>query len=234
MRTEVPTLAALDAAIRVIADDPITRRLAQPENVDDEASLWRELAACILASGISHEQAHDAMIRLEGTPVLRPGRPSEPARLERRVAARLMSPMEKLGRPLARYPFPQARARILVRAAERVYARDSSLAQILHSARSPRDARRLLIDVPGIGPKQASLFLRNTGRAADLAVLDRHIIRYMERCGLVDKQSSAGTLRGYEALEGRLATHVRQFGIALAVWDLAAWIVVRSRAGTVM
>lgn len=228
MMERAPTLVAIDQAIQVIAADPITRRLAKPGGVEDEEGLWRELAACILGSAVSHDQARGAIIRLARSPVLRPGPPSNPTRLVDQVTASLCRPIKKAGHSLARYPYPRARARLLVRAADQIYASDGSLTLLLQAGGDPREARRLLVGLPGVGPKQASLFLRNVGRAEDLAVLDRHIIRYMAWCGLVDHQTRLAKLQDYEALEAQVATHAQRIGVALAVWDLAAWIVVRS------
>lgn len=228
MMESAPTLAALDKAIKVIAADPITRRLARPRPMQDEEDLWRELVACILGSAVSHDQSRDAIIRLVGSPVLRPGLPPAPLLLVDKVTALLCRPMNRAGQPLAQYRYPRARARLLVRAAGQIYASGGSLALLLQAGGNSRGARRLLVQIPGVGPKQASLFLRNVGRADDLAVLDRHILRFMALSGVVEQQSRVATLRDYETLEAQVATHAQRIGVALAVWDLAAWIVVRS------
>jgi len=228
-----PTLAALDQAIRAIADDPITRRLARPPDRRDEESLWLELSACILGSAVSHDHTRDAMVRLGGSPILQPGLPAEPERLVDEICVALSRPLAIDGRTIARYPYPKVRADLLVRAATQIYAADGSLVDLLQGSGSSRDARRSLVRIPGVGPKQASLFLRNVGHAEDLAVLDRHILRYMAWCGLAEPTQRVASLRQYETLEASVAVQARRLGIAVAVWDLAAWIVVRSISGRI-
>lgn len=231
MSARAPTLAALDQAIRAIAEDPITRRLLRPPNRRDEETLWLELAACILGSAVSHDQTRDAMVRLAGSPILKPGPPAEPERLADGIHLALSRPLAINGRVIARYPYPKVRADHLVRAATQIYASEGSLEDLLQRSSSPRDARRALVGISGIGPKQASLFLRNVGHAEDLAVLDRHILRYMAWCGLTDSTRPIANLRRYEELETSVAVEARRLGIAVALWDLAAWIVVRSVSG---
>ena len=233
MTDNAPTLAALDHAIRVIANDPVTRRLARKPDRRDEESLWRELTACILGSAVSHEHTQGAMIRLGGSPVLQPGLPVEPDRLAADACLALSRPLAIDGRSIARYPYPKVRADLLVRAAAHVYAAGGSLVDRLRSSGSSRDARRELVTIPGIGPKQASLFLRNVGQADDLAVLDRHILRYMAWCGLADPMKRVSSLRQYETLEASVAVQAQHFGTTVAVWDLATWIVVRSLNGRI-
>ena len=228
-----PTLAALDRAIRVIAHDPITQRLARQPGRRDEKSLWLELAACILGSAVSHEHTQDAMVRLAGSPILQPGLPVEPDRLVEDISVALSRPLAIDGRTIARYPYPNVRADLLVRAASHIYAAGGSLIDLLQGGASPRDARRELVMVPGIGPKQASLFLRNIGQAEDLAVLDRHILRYMAWCGVADPMQRVTSLRQYETLEASVAVQAQRFGTTVAVWDLATWIVVRSLNGRI-
>jgi N-glycosylase/DNA lyase len=80
----------------------------------------------------------------------------------------------------------------------------------------------------GIGPKQASLFLRNTGFGGELAVLDVHVLRFMEYMGLCPKvPKTVSTLREYEALEQILLGYARGLGWGLQVLDQAIWISMR-------
>jgi N-glycosylase/DNA lyase len=80
----------------------------------------------------------------------------------------------------------------------------------------------------GIGPKQASLFLRNIGYTDELAILDKHVLAYMGISGLaVNLKKAVNSLKGYKDLENILQTHARKFGLSLGYVDQAIWIVMR-------
>jgi N-glycosylase/DNA lyase len=99
----------------------------------------------------------------------------------------------------------------------------------LDDARGIREARRRLVsEVPGLGPKQASLFLRNIGYVANVAVLDVHVLTYMSWVGLTDTLvKSVSTIRKYETLEDSFIEHSYSFGYTPDRFDLAVWIVVK-------
>jgi len=150
---------------------------------------------------------------------------------EEYVTRVLSKPTEGRGEPLAqgRYPFPKVRARQIRAAAETLYSGGSTIRQRLERARDCCEARRdLASHVTGLGPKQASLFLRNTGYAANVAVLDVHVLTYMDWMGLTAAPvSSVRTLAEYEMLEATFIDHSRDWGVPPDRLDLAVWVVVR-------
>jgi len=81
----------------------------------------------------------------------------------------------------------------------------------------------------GIGPKQASLFLRNIGYAENLAILDTHILKYMKVVGLVPQiLKTVSYSPKYEDIERILINYATKFKESLACLDTAIWIVMRS------
>jgi N-glycosylase/DNA lyase len=79
-----------------------------------------------------------------------------------------------------------------------------------------------------LGPKQASLFLRNIGYAAHVAVLDIHVLTYMSWVGLTETPiKSVPTVPRYEALEDAFIEHAYSFGQTPDRFDLAVWVVVK-------
>jgi N-glycosylase/DNA lyase len=83
--------------------------------------------------------------------------------------------------------------------------------------------------LPGIGPKQASMFLRNLGVSYDLAVIDRHIINFMVFTGFCDAPPrNLGTLKSYETQENILKDYAAQLGYSVGILDFAIWIVMRT------
>jgi N-glycosylase/DNA lyase len=87
----------------------------------------------------------------------------------------------------------------------------------------------LMKHMPGIGPKQASLFLRNVGYAENLAILDVHVLRFMRYIGLLRApEISVTTLRRYEVAEERLLAYSLGLGWPMATLDVAIWVVMRA------
>ncbi|GLS17013.1 hypothetical protein GCM10007874_00280 [Labrys miyagiensis] len=81
---------------------------------------------------------------------------------------------------------------------------------------------------PGFGPKQASMFLRNTGVSYDLAILDRHVLDYMRLIGLRTAQSKPlTTMKRYRCDELSMCDHARALGFPVGILDWAIWIVMR-------
>jgi N-glycosylase/DNA lyase len=110
-----------------------------------------------------------------------------------------------------------------------IYGSGRTLKRVLEGGKSgPTVRRELAASIPGIGPKQASLFLSSIGYADDVAVLDRHVLSYMEWVGLSDGPiAPPQTLRSYERLEARLRQHLTKYNAPLPACDLAIWVVVR-------
>jgi N-glycosylase/DNA lyase len=127
------------------------------------------------------------------------------------------------------YPFPRLRARQIRETAEFIYGRENTIRQLLNSAGGVRQARRRLAsEMSGIGPKQASLFLRNIGYSDELAVLDVHVLTYMNWVGLISGFiTSIRTVEKYEETEEVFLKHARTVGLPAAYLDLAVWVVVR-------
>ncbi len=185
-----------------------------------EDYLWRELVSCILGSRVRFEVAYAAVERLEECELL----------TARRRESRFKQYQDDVTAALSDgYPFYRIRAKQLREAAERLYGRSKSIRGFLQDARDVRTARRLLTDeIAGIGPKQASLFLRNIGFAQHVAVLDVHVLAYMNWVGLTEKLfRSVPTIRKYETLEDAFIQHACSLGCSPDRFDLAVWVVLK-------
>ncbi len=77
--------------------------------------------------------------------------------------------------------------------------------------------------VRGLGLKEASHFLRNTGRGEDLAILDRHILRNLIRHGVLRRLPRTLTPRRYLDIERRIERFSKEIGIPMAALDLIFW-----------
>lgn len=227
------SLPAIENAIREVCSALDEKDHQSPSwarmNEDD---LWRELVACVLGSRVRFEVAHSALERVEKNRLLcQQRRSSLFDQYEQDVSNALSGRVftEDGAATRSRYPFFRVRAKQIRRAAERLYRTHGSVREFLEDARDIREARRRLAsEVSGLGPKQASLFLRNIGYAAHVAVLDVHVLTYMSWVGLTDAPvKSVSTVRKYEMLEDSFIEHSYSFGYTPDRFDLAVWVVVK-------
>jgi len=84
------------------------------------------------------------------------------------------------------------------------------------------EARELLCRLKGIGYKEASHFLRNIGRL-DVAIIDRHILRWLENRGYISFIPKSITKSFYLQGEEILKFIAKKSGLNLAVLDLFIW-----------
>ena len=218
IRFSIPTIEYAIRDVRVALEEMRHESASWSRHSEDD--LWRELVSCILGSRVRFETAYSAVERMDGMCLL-----SHP----RRTAHFDQYEQDTLTALTGGYPFYRVRANQIRRAAERLYGSRGSIRDFLDRANDVRDARRLLAsEVSGLGPKQASLFLRNIGYAKHVAILDVHVLTYMSWVGLTDAPiKSVPTVRKYEMLEDSFIEHARSFGYTPDQFDLAVWVVVK-------
>ncbi len=224
--------AVQNAVVEVYKQLQATSQEVIPWREYREDDLWRELAACILGSRVSYELAVRAiqylcsigLMELEWS--LR-----DPSGFEKRLVKALSYPFFYSKKRASRhcYPFPFVRANHLRRSLEAIYFEGGSIRNILTHSKSGAEARLNLASIAtGIGPKQASLFLRNIGYDDDLAVLDTHVLRYIRWIGLVfDYPIRVHSIKKYERVEKQFRSHAQQLGFSVAQFDIAVWVVTR-------
>lgn len=205
---------------------------ASPWESMSEDDLWRELVACILGSRVRFHVAHAAVERMGRANLLSERRRSSGYdEYERDVMAALSGTTKPRRSPRleSRYPFPKLRANQIRAAAERLYAQSGTIHNLLGGLRDVHEVRRRLAsEVAGLGPKQASLFLRNIGYATHVAVLDVHVLTYMNWIGLTTAPvKSVRTVRQYETLEAAFIEHSCSVGYPPDRFDVAVWVVIR-------
>lgn len=213
------SLEIVNCAIRRVAialPARVTEKL-QWESFSEE-DLWRELVACILGSAVSFVCALRALQQLTEHELLVIPPPFD---LENSLHAVLVD---------AGYRFPRTRATHIAVTASRIFGSQRTISFLLRSISSSDEARRLLISIClGIGPKQASMFLRNIG-FSDHAVLDRHLLRYMGLKG-TSLKTSVSSLEQYERLEGEVRRSAEELELTVHQLDWAAWITMRTISG---
>jgi len=201
-----------------------------------EGQLWSELVGCILSSQIRHEAccaAHERLIRLG---LLDTGRVDSADGLYQDLYHALRRPFAGTDNSFGfagKYRFPKTKAEQISSTALHLFQRSKGLSVFLTESVDVCSVRRQLVaECSGVGPKQASLFLRNVGFSGDVAVLDAHVMRYMECMGLVDcPRLTLSSMRSYEQGEHRFRCHAWNVGFTAAVLDTAVWVVMRTISG---
>ena len=127
-----------------------------------------------------------------------------------------------------RYRFPKTRAHQLAKARDIVV--DTSLTDRLSKSWTPRELRQYLVaEIPGFGPKQASMFLRNIGRSYELAILDTHVLRFLEIHSILPTAKvTLATIKQYENAEQIFTDYAREIGYPVGYLDWAIWATMRA------
>ena len=185
-----------------------------------EEKLWKELVFCILSSRVKFAVAYEAVKHMESINLL--------SHIQKNTRFNQYEKDVMVALSIAGYPFYRHRAHHIRCAAEFLYSTWGSIAGLLNSTDNVQDVRGLLAsEVAGLGPKQASLFLRNIGYAKRIAVLDTHVLSYLNWAGLSDTPlKSISTLTKYQELEDNLIEHADSLGCSPDQFDFAVWIVI--------
>jgi N-glycosylase/DNA lyase len=217
-----------ERAVTAICPD-IQARIAMPRRAEiDDRALWWELSCCILSSQVPYPVATAAADAIEKAELLLP-QELEPHELATALEDVLTHHVVVGGRSI-RYRFPGSRAKQLAAAHLAVHRRDASLSTLLATFADASEARRWLVNnVPGAGPKQSSMFLRNVGLTYSLAILDRHVLKYMSALGISDHTLPfVSGMSTYLRLEQTLREHATRIGYEVGLLDWAIWIVMRA------
>jgi len=124
-----------------------------------------------------------------------------------------------------KYRFPNVRAENIVDSALFINSRGLKLGELLGCFRSGDEARDFFSrNLPGVGMKEASHFLRDIGYADSLAIVDSHIVSFLREIGAVQVEyGSSITPALYKEFEKILQGISRGTGMNLAVLDMAIW-----------
>lgn len=193
----------------------------------DERSLWWELSSCILSSQVPYPLAIAAADEIDRKELLFRSC-SDKEWLEKKITGVLTKPLNVEGKPRA-YRFPIVRTRNLVQCHTIITNTKNSLTELIYSFDNANEARKWFVKyIPGIGPKQASMFLRNVGISYDLAILDRHVLNYMSKLGIYSgTKISIANLKQYYKHEAILQKHAYDLSCPVGLLDWAIWIVMR-------
>ncbi len=194
-----------------------------------EYDLRRELIGCILGSQVRHEMAVAAMENLEFAGLLDDACwiDYEDEDFQYRVLDVLAGRNCDLPRSGC-YRFPKVRSKQLAHV-RNALARVPLVTRLNDCNVAKYLRKNLVTDISGLGPKQASMFLRNIGRSYDLAILDTHVLRFMDMQELLPiEQARIGTVAGYERVEGIAIEYAETLGYPAGYLDWAIWATMKA------
>jgi N-glycosylase/DNA lyase len=126
-----------------------------------------------------------------------------------------------------RYRFPRSKARQISLSRFPFLQMKDCYHEFVQSFNDEQRARAEIMELyPGVGIKQASMFLRNIGASHNLSVVDVHILFYLRVCH--DWDAPSLTERRYQEAEGLMRGDADRHGIDLNVFDTIVWTAARS------
>lgn len=189
--------------------DAIRKRLQEFKQVLQwtDQDVFAELCFCLLTPQSSARVCWDAVTRLKQQTLLLKGGP------------------EELEPQLRDVRFNDSKARYIVEA-RNTFSKDGALQlkSRITSFYNPFELREWLVEnVKGLGYKEASHFLRNIGLGEEFAILDRHILRNLNRLGVIPEIPASITKKRYLEIEEKLRRFAKEIGIPMADLDLLFW-----------
>lgn len=215
----------LDSTIGALCPDIWSNIQLASEVEPTEEKLWEELVCCILSSQVKFELSHAVTQTLKSKGLLGIG-PTDYF-YENRLRDFLRAPVLVEGRSI-KYRFPNSKANQITTARENIYGSGGSLQDLLDEYSDPLELRNVLVkSVPGLGMKQASMYLRNVSNTYELAVIDSHVLNYMNVMDLVEEIPSTMSKSQYLNNESLLTKYATKFSYPVGCVDYAIWIVMR-------
>ncbi|EDV9641054.1 DNA lyase [Salmonella enterica subsp. enterica serovar Carno] len=215
----------LTKAVAAVCPDILAR--IENESVSDERHLWWELSCCILSSQVPYSLAIAAADAIDESGCLY-SKDQHSTNVGECIYNLLSKPLNVEGK-LRAYRFPKARSYQIATTHAAIFQVEGSLSSLMRKFNHAEEARTWLVaHASGIGPKQASMFLRNCGFTYDMAILDRHVLNYMSTLGIYSgSQLSVTGLAKYGKLENTLRDHASEMDCPVGLLDWAIWIVMR-------
>lgn len=199
----------------------------------EEDELLYEIAICIFGSQLVFEMAETIANQLFYEKIFNHKFYKKRETMQKRIIEILDKPLkitfnDGVQRTL-RPRFKNRLALLFSTTMNNIYGKTNSIKGFLEASNNARHAREILIqNICGFGPKQASLFLRRIGFCTELAVLDVHILDYLNKIrGLSLTYNKLNNLRLYEEVEEVFQEIANEFGYSIGCVDLAMWLTMR-------
>lgn len=190
----------------------------QFSRMNNAIDVWKSMLFCILSSQVRASSALKAVdVLIEDIPFFDSG-------VTRSEVLQVAT--EALARK-ARHRFPNSRARQVADSWFAFAQLKGDHYEYLDSFESEFVAREEISKLfPGLGLKQASMFLRDIGYAQSLCIIDTHIVWYCANVHGI--KLPALTAKKYIELERDLLQESAEFGVTADVFDSAVWVAVKT------
>ena len=183
--------------------DAIRRRLDDFSRTP-QSEYFYEIAYCLLTPQTSAEHAEKAVAELR----------------RRSFHVHSLDPVTILADRSMYIRFHATKSRHLLR----LKSEFDSVLTALSESNDAFELREWLVqNVGGLGYKEATHFLRNVGRNGGLAILDRHILRNLQRYGVIRFMPKSLTRKHYLRIERRFIEFAARIGIPVDELDLLFW-----------
>src|SRR5439155_17542532 len=164
----------------------------------DEIEVFAELSFCILTPQSAARTCWNAVLKLQEKHLLAKASPAE------------------IGEYLHEVRFYENKAKYIVQARNQFTKDGLHLKEHIRSFYNPFELREWFVEnVKGLGYKEASHFLRNIGLGEGFAILDRHILRNLNRLGVIPEIPISITKKRYLEIEERLRRFATEIGIPI-------------------
>lgn len=193
-----------------IKKNEISSRLKEFENIwsdRNDKEIFTELAFCILTPQSKAKSCWDAIVKLKDQNLLLKGN------------------SEQIKQILNCVRFKNKKAQYLVNA-RKLFMKDGrvSIRPFLNMFADIYECREWLVkNIDGLGYKEASHFLRNIGLGEKIAILDRHILRSLNKLGIIEEVPGSISRAKYMEIEKIMIEFSKQIDIPLSHIDLLFW-----------
>jgi len=170
-------------------------------------AVYEELCFCLLTPQSSAKQAMKCITQLKEHKLLDKGLAEDKEPFVKNVRF-FRTKAKRLGEAQKKFP-------------------SSKIKKILCENGLPSDPHKtrefLLKEVNGYGMKEASHFLRNIGFGEDIAILDRHILKNLQKCGVINEVPKTLSVKKYLEIEKKMKDFCKEINIDFAKLDLIFW-----------
>lgn len=173
----------------------------------NEERIYEELCFCLLTPQSSAKQAIKCIEQLKAHELLDKGLASEKEKYVKNVRF-YKTKAKRLEEAQTKFP-------------------KNKIKKILIENGLPNDTKKcrtfLVQEVNGYGMKEASHFLRNIGFGSKIAILDRHILKNLNKCGVIDEVPKTLTVKKYLEIEEKMSVFCKKNKLDFAELDLIFW-----------
>jgi N-glycosylase/DNA lyase len=168
--------------------------------------LFTELAFCILTPQSKAKLCWEAIQKMRKNNILLNGK------------------KEEINKELQKVRFKNKKTKYFLETRNKFFKDSNSIYNNIKNTKSSVALRKYLVkNVKGIGYKEASHFLRNIGLGAEVAILDRHVLRNLIGLGVIKKYPTNLSEKEYEEIEEKMKKLSKDLDIPMDTLDLVFW-----------